>query len=133
MRRRRPSTMDTKGGHGGEREARPYEPPYTAAEWRVGAPAGKIQEGDVVFVGMRLPLLGFQLAKQAHAPNAVGVFELGIVRDAPAPEPIFTMGDLPNLHRATWLADTGDVMGLLQQGLVDGAFIGGAQVDRFGH
>jgi len=44
-----------------------------------------------------------------------------------------TMGDLPNLCRAQWLADTADAMGLLQQGGVDVSFIGGAQVDRFGN
>jgi glutaconate CoA-transferase subunit B len=44
-----------------------------------------------------------------------------------------TMGDLPNLCRAQWLADTADTMGLLQQGGVDVSFIGGAQVDRFGN
>jgi glutaconate CoA-transferase subunit B len=43
------------------------------------------------------------------------------------------MGDLPNLYRAQWLADTADLMGLLQQGQVDASFIGGAQVDRFGN
>jgi glutaconate CoA-transferase subunit B len=63
----------------------------------------------------------------------VGVYELGIVRDALAPEPILTMGDLPNLYRAQWLADTADMMGLLQQGLVGVSFIGGAQIDRFGN
>jgi glutaconate CoA-transferase subunit B len=99
----------------------------------VAAAAREISDGDVVFVGMRLPLLGFQLAKSTHAPNAVGVYELGIVRDSAAPEPILTMGDLPNLYRAQWLADTADVMGLLQQGIVDVSFIGGAQVDRFGN
>jgi glutaconate CoA-transferase subunit B len=82
---------------------------------------------------MRLPLLGFLLAKRSHAPNAVGVYELGIVRDTPSPEPILTMGDLPNLFRAKWLSDTQDVMGILQQGYVDASFIGGAQVDRFGN
>ena len=50
-----------------------------------------------------------------------------------SPEPILTMGDLPNLYRAQWLADTADLMGLLQQGRVDASFIGGAQVDRFGN
>jgi glutaconate CoA-transferase subunit B len=73
------------------------------------------------------------VAKGLHAPAAVGIYELGIVRDQPAPAPILTMGDLPNLYRAQWLADTGDVMGLLQQGRVDVSFIGGAQVDRFGN
>jgi glutaconate CoA-transferase subunit B len=106
---------------------------YTKAELMVTAAAREIHDGDVVFVGMRLPLLGFQLAKSTHAPQAIGVYELGIIRDSAAPEPILTMGDLPNLHRSQWLADTADVMGLLQQGLVDVSFIGGAQVDRFGN
>lgn len=107
--------------------------PRTAAELMVTAAAREISDGDVVFVGMRLPLLGFQLAKSTHAPNAVGVYELGITRDSPAPEPILTMGDLPNLYHAQWLADTADVLGLLQKGRVDVSFIGGAQVDRFGN
>jgi glutaconate CoA-transferase subunit B len=106
---------------------------YTPAELMVASAAREIQDGEVVFVGMRLPLLGFQLAKSTHAPCAVGLFELGIIRDSPAPQPILTMGDLPNLCQATWLADTVDVLGLLQRGEVDVSFIGGAQVDRFGN
>ncbi|MGD9056212.1 MAG: CoA-transferase [Desulfobacterales bacterium] len=106
---------------------------YTLPELMVTAAAREIADGEVVFVGMRLPLLGFLLAKSTHAPGAVGVYELGIVRDALAPEPILTMGDLPNLYRAQWLADTADMMGLLQQGLVGVSFIGGAQIDRFGN
>jgi len=99
----------------------------------VTAAAREIGNGEVVFVGMRLPLLGFLLAKSTHAPDAVGVYELGVVRDSLAPEPILTMGDLPNLYRAQWLGDTADVMGLLQRGLVDVGFIGGAQIDRYGN
>lgn len=106
---------------------------YTKAQLMVTAAAREINDGDVVFVGMRLPLLGFQLAKSTHAPAAVGVYELGIVRETAVPEPILTMGDLPNLYQANWLADTADLMGLLQQGRVDVSFIGGAQVDRFGN
>jgi glutaconate CoA-transferase, subunit B len=106
---------------------------YTPAQLMVAAAAREIADGEVVFVGMRLPLLGFLLARATHAPSAVGVYELGVVRDAVAPEPILTMGDLPNLHRALWLADTADIMGLLQSGAVDVSFIGGAQIDRFGN
>ncbi|MFQ5410484.1 MAG: CoA-transferase subunit beta [Anaerolineales bacterium] len=106
---------------------------YTPAELMVAAAAREIADGDVVFVGMRLPLLGFQLAKHTHAPAAIGIYELGIVRDTPAPAVILTMGDLPNLYQAQWLADTADLMGLLQRGEVDVSFIGGAQVDRFGN
>ena len=106
---------------------------YTLAQLMVTAAARTITDGEIVFVGMRLPLLGFLLAKSTHAPDAVGVYELGIVRDRMAPEPILTMGDLPNLYHAQWLADTSDMMGLLQQGQVDTSFIGGAQIDRFGN
>lgn len=106
---------------------------FNQAQLMVTAAAREVHDGDVVFVGMRLPLLGFQLAKNSHAPRAVGVYELGIIRDTAVPEPILTMGDLPTLYHAQWLADTADLMGLLQQGLVDVSFIGGAQVDRFGN
>jgi glutaconate CoA-transferase subunit B len=106
---------------------------YTQAQLMVAAAAREIDKGDVVFVGMRLPLLGFQLAKSTHAPEAVGVYELGVVRETAVPEPILTMGDLPNLYHANWLADTADLMGLLQQGWVDVSFIGGAQVDVYGN
>ena len=106
---------------------------YTPTELMVTAAAREISDGEVVFVGMRLPLLGFLLAKNTHAPNAVGIYELGIIRDLPTPGPILTMGDLPNLFRAQCCTDSADVMGLLQQGLVDASFIGGAQLDRFGN
>ena len=106
---------------------------YNLSQLMVTAAAREITDGEVVFVGMRLPLLGFLLAKSTHAPNAIGVYELGIVRDTVAHQPILTMGDLPNLNRAQWLADTADAMALLQQGTVDVSFIGGAQVDRFGN
>jgi glutaconate CoA-transferase subunit B len=106
---------------------------YTPAEMMVCAAAREIADGEVVFVGMRLPLLGYLLAKSTHAPDAVGIYELGVVRDTPAPAPILTMGDLPNLFQATSLCDTADVMALLQNGRVDVSFIGGAQVDRFGN
>jgi glutaconate CoA-transferase subunit B len=106
---------------------------YNLSQLMVTAAAREIADGEVVFVGMRLPLLGFLLAKSTHAPGAIGVYELGIVREAVAAEPILTMGDLPNLNRAQWLADTADAMGLLQQGGVDVSFIGGAQVDRYGN
>ena len=50
----------------------------------VAAAAREIRDDDRVFVGMRLPLLGFAVAKEIHAPNAIGVFENGVIRDWPA-------------------------------------------------
>jgi glutaconate CoA-transferase subunit B len=93
----------------------------------------EIHDGDVVFVGMRLPLVAFAFAKRTHAPAALGFFENGIVRDRPAAQTLMTMSDTPNVPGALWCAGTIDVMGLLQQGLVDLGFIGGAEIDRYGN
>ncbi|HSO72657.1 MAG TPA: hypothetical protein VLR91_08425, partial [Thermodesulfobacteriota bacterium] len=45
---------------------------YTPAELMVTIAAREIADGEVVFVGMRLPLLAFILAKITHAPRAIG-------------------------------------------------------------
>src|SRR5205809_3765792 len=82
---------------------------------------------------MRLPLLGFGLAKASHAPNAVGLFENGVIRDRPAEAFIYTMGDPPNIAGAVACLGLNDVMSLLQQGRVDLGFIGGAEIDPLGN
>ena len=102
-------------------------------ELMVAQAAAQIRDGERVFVGMRLPLIAFVVAKRTHAPNAVGLFELGIVRDEPAPELLYTMGDTPNVAGATWCARTIDLMGLLQRGEIEAGFIGGAEIDRHGN
>jgi glutaconate CoA-transferase subunit B len=106
---------------------------YTKRELMVAAAARQIRDGDKVFVGMRLPLLGFAVAKETHAPSAIGIFENGVIRDWPALESIFTMSDPPNVARALSCGGLNDVMYLLQSGRVDLGFIGGAEVDRFGN
>lgn len=106
---------------------------YTLRELMVVAAARQIEDGQVVFVGMRLPLLGFLLAKRTHAPQAIGLYENGIIREVPSAEMLYTMSDPPNIYRATSCADMLTVMGLLQQGRVDVGFIGGAEIDRFGN
>ncbi|GAB6933737.1 CoA-transferase subunit beta [Calditerricola satsumensis] len=106
---------------------------YTPQEWMVVAAAREIRDGEVVFVGMRLPLLAFAVAKCRHAPRAVGLFENGVIRDTPPAELLYTMGDNPNIHQAVSCTSMLTVMGLLQRGEVDAGFIGGAEVDRFGN
>ncbi len=108
-------------------------PDYTPAELMVVAAAREIHDHDVAFVGMRLPLLSFQLANATHAPNATSIFEVGLIRDTPTAEMIYTMSDLPIGSGALWHTDLLDVMSILQQGLVDVSFIGGAEIDRFGN
>ena len=106
---------------------------YTLRELMVAAAAREIHDGDKVFVGMRLPLLGFAVAKETRAPKAIGIFENGVIRDWPALESIFTMSDPPNIAGALSCTGLNDVMFLLQTARVDLGFIGGAEIDCFGN
>jgi glutaconate CoA-transferase, subunit B len=106
---------------------------YTRGELMVACAAREIRDREVVFVGMRLPLIAFVVAKRTHAPNAIGLLENGVIRSTPAPELIYTMADPPNIMGATQCLDMLGVMSLLQSGRVHLGFLGAAEVDRFGN
>ena len=106
---------------------------HTPQELMVAAAAREIQDGDLVFVGMRLPILAYAVARNNHAPNARGLFEVGLMRDGPAERYLGTMGDPPNVLGALWATRMSNVMALMAQGGVDLGFIGGAEVDRHGN
>jgi glutaconate CoA-transferase subunit B len=106
---------------------------YTMGELMVASAAREIRDSEVVFVGMRLPLIAFVVAKRTHAPNAVGLFENGVIRTTPAAELIYTMADPPNILGATQCLDMLSVMSLLQSGRVHLGFLGAAEVDRYGN
>ncbi|MCU1308258.1 MAG: Coenzyme transferase [Acidobacteriaceae bacterium] len=106
---------------------------FTLGELMVAAAAREIRDGEVVFVGMRLPLIAFVVAKRTHAPNATGLFENGVIRSTPSKELIYTMADPPNILNATQCLDMMGVMTLLQSGRVHLGFLGAAEVDRFGN
>jgi glutaconate CoA-transferase subunit B len=107
--------------------------PFTTREIMIAAAAREIHDGEVVFVGMRLPLVAFAVAKELHAPTAVGIFENGLIRDRAPLGPIVTMGDPPNVAAAVSCNSLLDVMALLQRGRIDLGFIGGAEIDCFGN
>src|SRR6266446_9076900 len=88
---------------------------FSKGELMVAAAAREIHNGELVFVGMRLPMIAFGVAKRTHAPGATGLFENGVIRDTPARELLYTMGDSPNLLHASYCGDMLSVMSLLQQ------------------
>jgi glutaconate CoA-transferase subunit B len=104
---------------------------FTLRELMVVAAAREIEDEQLVFVGMRLPLLSFLLAKATHAPRAIGLYENGVIRTIPSRALLYTMSDLPNIFRATTCGDMLMVMGWLQQGRVGIGLIGGAEIDRY--
>ncbi len=102
-------------------------------ELMVAAAAREIRDREVVFVGMRLPMIAFVVAKKTHAPSAVGLFENGVIRSTPSPELLYTMADPPNLLGATQTGDMMNVMSLLQSGRAHLGFLGAAEVDKYGN
>ena len=106
---------------------------YSRQELMVAVAAREIADGDLVFVGMRLPILAYGVARSTHAPSARALFEVGLLRDRPADGFLATMGDPPNVVGALWSTRMSNLMALMAQGTVDLGFIGGAEVDRHGN
>lgn len=57
---------------------------YTPSELMAVAGARELQDGQIVAVGLGLPVVASFLAKLTHAPHMTILFELGIID----PEPI---------------------------------------------
>src|SRR5262245_5151599 len=103
---------------------------YSTQELMIIAAAREIRDRELVFVGMRLPITAYGVARLTHAPDAVGLFEGGVARYAPADETLYTMCDPANQLNAAWTTGLVQVMGQLQRGIVDAGFIGGAEIDK---
>ncbi|MCD6073210.1 MAG: CoA-transferase [Rhodospirillales bacterium] len=108
-------------------------PEYSTQELMIIAAAREIRDRELVFVGMRLPITAFGVARLTHAPDAVGLFEGGVARYTPADETLYTMCDPANQLNAAWTTGLLQVMGQLQCGRIDAGFIGGAEIDKFGN
>lgn len=105
--------------------------PYSRQELMVIEAARHVRNGEVVFVGTGLPLLATTVAQRTHAPGVVCVIESGVIAPQVRPTPI-SVTDAKVMFGAVKLGTLRDVLGcLLQRGLVDLGFIGGAQIDRY--
>ncbi len=109
------------------------EPVYTPFELMAVAGARELRDGEVVGVGLGLPVIASFLAKRTHAPNITLMFELGVID----PEPVHTgvgLADPRIWYRAKILSSFVDMLGtVLHKGLVDVGFLGGLEVDAYGN
>jgi len=104
---------------------------YSRQELMVIEAARHVRNGEVVFVGTGLPLLATTLAQRSHAPGVVCVIESGVIAPQVLPTPI-SVSDPKVMFGAVKLGTLREVLGcLLQRGLVDLGFVGGAQIDRY--
>jgi glutaconate CoA-transferase subunit B len=96
--------------------------------------ARALEDGQVVFAGVGIPLLAATLAQRLHAPGLTILFEGGTIGPHVVP------GELPPTtneqrctRKANMLVSITEVLLLLQRGYVDVGFMGGAQIDQYGN
>jgi len=86
-----------------------------------------------VFVGVGMPNVACNLARLTLAPDLELIYESGVYGAQPARLPL-SIGDPTLVSGSIAVVGMADLFGLyLQRGHVDVAFLGGAQVDRFGN
>jgi len=106
---------------------------YSLTELMAVAAAREFQDGEVVFAGTGLPMLGVMLAQRTHAPQCCIIFQAGTVASQLAHLPM-SVGDPRTIRGAATAAGLYEVFTyMLQAGRVDVGFLSGAQVDRFGN
>jgi glutaconate CoA-transferase, subunit B len=104
---------------------------YTSSELLTINAARLLRDGDVVFVGVGLPNLACNLARNTHAPNLVMIYEAGVIGAQPERLPL-SIGDPTLVSGATSVCSMYDIFAFyLQRGNVDVGFLGGAQIDRY--
>src|SRR5215210_3624293 len=105
----------------------------TPTELLTVAAARAVADGAVCFVGIGLPSAAANLALRTHAPNAVLVYESGVIGARPAVLPL-SIGDGELVEGATAVVSVPEMFAYwLQGGRIDVGFLGAAQVDRFGN
>ncbi len=105
----------------------------TPSEMMIVAAARALAGVRTVFVGVGLPNSACNLARRTVAPDLELIYESGVYGARPARLPL-SIGDPTLISGATSVCSMADLFGLyLQGGLVEVAFLGGAQIDRFGN
>jgi acyl CoA:acetate/3-ketoacid CoA transferase beta subunit len=88
--------------------------------------ARHVRDGETVFAGTGMPLVAAMYAQKSHAPNMCFVLETGPIAPQVLPVPT-SVSDPKGMHRAAKLGTLREVLGcLLQRGMVDVGFLGGA-------
>jgi glutaconate CoA-transferase, subunit B len=106
---------------------------YSPSELMSAVAARELRDGEVVFVGIGLPNLACNLARAMHAPNLVLIYESGAVGALPERLPV-SIGDPALVTGSLMVCSMADVFQcILQNGLIEVGFLGGAQVDRWGN
>jgi glutaconate CoA-transferase subunit B len=105
---------------------------YNMMEMMICVASRYLEDGKTVAVGTGAPCAAAMLAQKTCSPNLVILFEAGGVAPQLPMMPI-SVGDSRTFHRAVMAAGMVEMMTTCARGLVDYAFLGGAQIDKYGN
>lgn len=106
---------------------------YTPSELMIACSARALAGERVVFVGVGLPNIACNLAQRTVSPDLELVYESGVFGAHPARLPL-SIGDPTLVSGAVSVCPMSDLfMNYLQGGRIEVAFLGAAQIDRFGN
>ena len=106
---------------------------YSKSEIMIAASARQLSEASNCFVGVGLPNIVCNLAQRTVSPNLQLVYESGVYGARPERLPL-SIGDPTLATGATAITSMFELFAFyLQAGRIDVAFLGGAQIDRFGN
>lgn len=105
---------------------------YNMMELMICVASRYLEDGKTVAVGTGAPCAAAMLAQKMHSPNLVVLFEAGGIAPLLPQMPI-SVGDSRTFYRAVMAAGMVDTMTACARGQVDYAFLGGAQIDRYGN
>ncbi|UCE53357.1 MAG: 3-oxoacid CoA-transferase [Desulfobacterales bacterium] len=105
---------------------------YNKVEMMICASSRYLEDGKTVAVGTGAPCATAMLAQKTASPNLVILFEAGGLAPALPQMPI-SVGDSRTFFRGIMAAGMVEMMTTCCRGLVDYAFLGGAQIDKYGN
>lgn len=105
---------------------------YNPIELMITAAARHLGNGCSVVVGTGAPCAAAMLAQKTTAPDILILFEAGGIAPQLPTMPV-SVGDSRTHWRAIMASSMTETMSLTARGMVDYAFLGGAQIDKYGN
>ena len=105
---------------------------YNPMELMICIAARQLEDGSSAVVGTGAPCAAAMLAQKTTAPNLLIMFEAGGIAPQLPTMPV-SVGDSRTFWKAVMASSMTDTMAMTSRGLIDYAFLGGAQIDAYGN
>lgn len=105
---------------------------YNSMELMISLASRNLENGSTVVVGTGAPCAAAMLAQKLYAPHLLIMFEAGGL-GALLPTMPISVGDSRTFYKGLVASSMLEIMEYCQRGMIDYAFVGGAQVDAYGN